>query len=387
MSDNGISKNKKAIVIGGSLGGLFTGNMLRTAGWDVDIYERSEHDLDSRGGGIVLQPDVVEVFRRTGLDIQHIDLGVESHYRTTWHPDGSIQHRSPALQTQTSWSLIYTTMKEKFGDDHYHQGKNLVEIKENPDTKQVTAIFADGTKALGDLMVGADGNGSTVRRLLWSGNEPTYAGYLAWRGLVEEGRIPEDARELIGNFDFASHHTENGGSHMLGYLVPGEGNNTHPGHRLYNWVWYRTADDATLADIMTDNEGRERGFSIPEGKLRDEWVSKVYAEADEFLPSNFRAMVKATEHPFGQAIRDLTVDTMVKGHVILLGDAAFIPRPHTAASTSKAAFNAIQLAEALKKSPEDLDAALKAWEPKQLWLGQQLYRQGSGTGNHLMFHG
>ena len=78
---------------------------------------------------------------------------------------------------------------------------------------------------------------------------------------------------------------------------------------------------------------------------------------------------------------------MVKGHVILLGDAAFIPRPHTAASTSKAAFNAIQLAEALKKSPEDLDAALKAWEPKQLWLGQQLYRQGSGTGNHLMFHG
>ena len=96
-------------------------------------------------------------------------------------------------------------------------------------------------------------------------------------------------------------------------------------------------------------------------------------------------MVKATQHPFAQAIRDLTVDTMVKGRVILVGDAAFIPRPHTAASTSKAAFNAILLAEALKKYPDDPDAALKAWMPQQLMLGRQLYHQGTSAGNHLLF--
>lgn len=385
MSTKSPDNAKKAIVIGGSLGGLFAGNMLRTAGWEADIYERSEHDLDSRGGGIVLQPDVVEVFRRSGIDTAHMDLGVASRLRTTWRKDGSIQNRSPAAQTQTSWSLIYTTMKDAFGDDHYHRGKKLIEIKEDPDTKEVTAIFADGSTSRGDLLIGADGNGSTVRQLFWPDNKPTYAGYLAWRGLVSENAVPEDARELLGNFDFANHHGKTGGSHMLGYLVPGEGNDTRKGHRFYNWVWYRTVDGETLTDIMTDKEGRARGFSIPEGKLRDQWVAHVNSDADDYLPANFRAMVKATQHPFAQAIRDLTVDTMVKGRVILVGDAAFIPRPHTAASTSKAAFNAILLAEALKKYPDDPDAALKAWMPQQLMLGRQLYHQGTSAGNHLLF--
>ena len=385
MSTPSPNESKQAIIIGGSLGGLFAGNMLRTAGWSADIYERSEHDLDSRGGGIVLQPDVVEVFRRSGVDIQHMDLGVPSRLRTTWRKDGSVQQQGLAPQTQTSWSLIHNTMKEVFGEQHYHRGKQLVKINENPDTERITAIFEDGTSATGDLLIGADGNGSTVRQLLWPMDEPTYAGYLAWRGLVPENEVPEEAIGLIGNFDFANHHTANGGSHILGYLVPGEGNDTRTDHRYYNWVWYRTADDETLTDIMTDTEGRARGFSIPEGKLRDEWAAWVLKDADEFLPPNFRAMVKATQHPFAQAIRDLTVDTMVKGRVILLGDAAFIPRPHTAASTSKAAFNAILLADALTKYPDDLVAALEAWEPQQLMLGRQLYRQGTSTGNHLLF--
>lgn len=59
MSDHSASPSTpRALVIGGSLGGLFAGNLLRRLGWDVDIFERSTQDLDSRGGGIVLQPDV-----------------------------------------------------------------------------------------------------------------------------------------------------------------------------------------------------------------------------------------------------------------------------------------------------------------------------------------
>jgi 2-polyprenyl-6-methoxyphenol hydroxylase-like FAD-dependent oxidoreductase len=59
-------EQRRALIIGGSLGGLFTRNLLRQIGWNVDIFERSTHDLDSRGGGIVLQPEVVEVFHRAG---------------------------------------------------------------------------------------------------------------------------------------------------------------------------------------------------------------------------------------------------------------------------------------------------------------------------------
>ncbi len=376
------NQTPRAIVIGGSLGGLFAANMLKKAGWDVDVYERSAHDLDSRGGGIVLQPDVVEVFRKVGVELQYNDLGVSSRNRIVYGRDGSVLDNRPAPQMQTSWSLIYNTMKSTFGDAHYHRGKVLVDIEQDDTAKNVTAIFADGSRETGDLLVGADGNGSSVRKLLWPGSEPSYAGYLAWRGLVPEGEMTPSARDgLVGDFGFASAP----GSHMLGYLVPGEGNNTTPGERLYNWVWYRVADAETLHRIMTDKNGKHRGYSMPEGMLSDDWKSHVYRDADELLPRPFSDAVHSTEEPFAQAIRDLTVPSMVKGRVILLGDAAFVPRPHTAASTSKAAANALELYDALVSSPDDVEDALRKWEPNQLRLGQRLYRQGTHAGDRLLF--
>lgn len=381
ITNTSLSK-RKAIVIGGSLGGLFSGNMLKKIGWEVDIYERSKHDLDSRGGGIVLQPDVVEIMRQTDLDTASIDLGVKSRYRTVFRPDGTLLSQQFAPQTQTSWSLIYSSMKSAFGDTHYHRGKTLVAVTQDEAEKTVTARFEDGSKVTGDLLIGADGNGSSVRQLLWPDAQPSYAGYLAWRGLVPEDAMPETARAaLLGDFGFANAK----GSHILGYLVPGANNDTREGQRLYNWVWYRVADDAQRRDIMTDADGRYRGFAIPEGKLAPKWRDHLYREADDLLPPGFREVVKATQAPFAQAIRDLKMETMVKGRVILLGDAAFIPRPHTAASTSKAAANALALADALEYQPDDLDVALASWEPQQLRLGKHLYEQGTGAGDYLLF--
>lgn len=376
------SHKNRAIVIGGSLGGLFAGNMLKKAGWDVDIYERSAHDLDSRGGGVVLQPDVVELFREAGVDIGSMILGVPSKNRIVYRKDGSIQDKRPAPQMQTSWPLIYTTMKEAFGDTHYHRGRALTSIEQDEDAKTVTAIFEDGSRETGDLLVGADGNGSTVRQLLWPEAEPTYAGYLAWRGLIPEQELTPAARDgLAGDFGFSNTN----GSHILGYLVPGENNGTDPGERLYNWVWYRVADHDTLRKIMTDKDGKQRGYSMPEGKLSGAWKAHVYREAGELLPKPFREAVHSTQEPFAQAIRDLTVPNMVQGRVILLGDAAFIPRPHTAASTSKAAANALALYDALASVPDDVDASLQRWEPGQIRLGEMLYRQGTRAGDSLLF--
>lgn len=379
---NTTDQKNRAIVIGGSLGGLFAGNMLKKAGWDVDIFERSAHDLDSRGGGVVLQPDVVEVFRKAGVNTNSMSLGVPSQNRIVYRKDGSIQDNRPAPQMQTSWSLIYATMKEVFGEDHYHRGRVLKSIAQDEDARTVTAIFQDGSRETGDLLVGADGNGSTVRRLVWPEAQPTYAGYLAWRGLIPEDELTPAAREgLAGDFGFAN----TTGSHILGYLVPGENNATEPGQRFYNWVWYRVADDETLRDVMTDRDGKQRGFAMPEGKLSDTWKAHVYKEADALLPRPFREAVRSTREPFAQAIRDLTVPNMVQGRVILLGDAAFIPRPHTAASTSKAAANALALHDVLTQMPEDIDGALARWEPQQMMLGRMLYRQGTQAGDSLLF--
>jgi 2-polyprenyl-6-methoxyphenol hydroxylase-like FAD-dependent oxidoreductase len=374
---------RRALVIGGSLGGLFVGNLLRRIGWNVDIYERSADDIDSRGGGIVLQPDVVKVFQRTGVNLGAIELGVGSVHRTVFQPDGSIRSKHFSPQTQTSWSLIYTTLKAAFGDAHYHQAKTLTRIEQNPQAGTVTAHFADGSRETGDLLVGADGGNSVVRQQFWPDMFPTYAGYLAWRGLVPEEAMPPTARETLhGDFGFAN----NTGSHILGYLVPGEHNDVRQGHRLYNWVWYRVADERLLGEIMTDREGHRRGYSVPEGMLDQRWIAHLHRDAQALLPPPFREIVKATAQPFAQAIRDLASDHMVTGRIVILGDAASIPRPHTAASTSKAAANALMLADALQASPDEVPAALTRWEPAQIALGKALRRQGMEAGNYLVFH-
>jgi len=377
------SGKRQALIIGGSLGGLFVGNLLCQIGWDVDIFERSAHDLDSRGGGIVLQPEVVEVFRRGGVDIRTVDLGVRSEYQTVFRPDGSIESKHFAPQTQTSWSLIYTTLKAACGDRNYHQAKTLMRVDQDPEARTVMAHFEDGSCETGHLLVGADGGNSTVRQQFWPTMRPTYAGYLAWRGLVPEDEMPPAAREMLhGDFGFAN----NKGSHILGYLVPGEHNDVRPGHRLYNWVWYRVADERMLSEIMTDRDGHPRGYAIPEGLLADRWVEHIHREAENLLPLPFREVVQATTQPFAQAIRDLASDHMVVGRVGIIGDAAAIPRPHTAASTSKAAANALALADALQASPNDLPAALASWEPPQVALGKYLRQQGSQIGDYLLFH-
>jgi hypothetical protein len=103
---NQVSAAKQAVVIGGSLGGLFAGLLLRSIGWDVDIYERSPHDLDSRGGGIVLQAEVLEAFRRAGV---HYDtsIGVEATERVFLDRSGGLARRLPMRQTLTSWTSLY----------------------------------------------------------------------------------------------------------------------------------------------------------------------------------------------------------------------------------------------------------------------------------------
>jgi 2-polyprenyl-6-methoxyphenol hydroxylase-like FAD-dependent oxidoreductase len=376
-------KKRRALIVGGSLGGLFAGNLLRRSGWDVDIFERSSRDLDSRGGGIVLQPEVVEVFRRAGVDLRAIELGVRSAYRTVFRPDGSIESKHFAPQTQTSWSLIYTTLKAAFGDQNYRQAKTLLKIDQDVCAGTVTAQFEDGTRESGDLLIGADGGNSIVRQQFWPTMRPTYAGYLAWRGLLPEDAMPLAARETLhGDFGFAN----NQGSHILGYLVPGEHNDVRPGHRLYNWVWYRLVDERLLAEIMTDRNGHARGYAIPEGLLDDKWIAHLHRDAETLLPLPFRQVVEATAQPFAQAIRDLASNHMAEGRVAIIGDAAAIPRPHTAASTSKAAANALALAAELRAFPDDVPAALARWEPDQVALGKYLRQQGSQTGDYLLFN-
>lgn len=380
--------DKRALVIGGSLAGLFAGTLLRSIGWQVDIYERSPHTLDSRGGGVVLQPDVVEAFQRAGIAYED-PLGVVAHERYYLKRNGSIAQAMPMRQTLTSWNLLYGSMRRHFPADHYHQGKHLTEFTQ--DGTQVTAMFADGTHDTGDLLVGADGPTSTIRHLLLPDYTPQYAGYVAYRGLVDESELdPATAKLLTERFVFFQFPN----SHILQYVIPGENESLIPGERRFNWVWYVNYDQKTeLPDILTDKNGQRREYSIAPRMIQPTVEQAMRSYADRVLAPPFQKLVAATQEPFVQAILDLGVPQMAFGHasvaeqprIALIGDAAFIPRPHTAASTAKAAANAIALVDALVDSNHDVPKALEAWEGDQLALGMRLWKSGEALGERSQF--
>lgn len=133
----------------------------------------------------MLQPDVVEAFHHAGIATQA--LGVVAHERYYLNSDGSIAQPMPMRQMLTSWNLLYGVMRRHFPAQNYHTGKQLSEIQQI--SEQVTAIFADGTQNTADLLIGADGLNSTVRQHFLPEAHYRYAGYVAWRGLVNEAEL------------------------------------------------------------------------------------------------------------------------------------------------------------------------------------------------------
>lgn len=368
----------RALIIGGSLSGLFAATALRSIGWDVQVFERSPSELSGRGGGMVLQPDVLAGIEFAGLRAG--TMGVPSGDRIFLNRAGDVVQRTYAPQAQSSWNLLYGTLKRGLPPALMHAGEQLVRFEQH--SGRVTACFASGREATGDLLIGADGPSSAVRAQLLPGLMPGYAGYVAWRGLVPEAKVSAAARDqLQGVFAF-----QHGDGHMLlEYLAPGADESVQPGQRRWNWVWYRkVAAGAQLGRLLTDAGGTQHRFSVAPGAVKQRAIDAMREDARLLLAPVFQELIAATDAPFIQSIVDLEVPHMVFDRAVLTGDAAFIARPHTAGGAGKAAANARVLAELLRGEGGHIDQALKRWEQSQWQAGRKLVRWGIQAGNRIM---
>jgi 2-polyprenyl-6-methoxyphenol hydroxylase-like FAD-dependent oxidoreductase len=193
-TSKGTTALARALIIGGSLGGLFAGLLLRQAGFDVTVFERSAGDLASRGAGIGTHAELFDVMRRLGVTVDE-KVGVPISARICLDRDGKVLARLPFEKILSSWALVYRALRRQLPDACYRAGMQLEDIVQ--DDKFVRATFSDGSQADGDLLVGADGLHSTVRARAFDMPGPSYAGYVAWRGGVDEQAVPPAADELI----------------------------------------------------------------------------------------------------------------------------------------------------------------------------------------------
>jgi 2,6-dihydroxypyridine 3-monooxygenase len=367
-------------IVGGSLGGLTAACLLADAGHRVVVYERSPSELEERGAGI----GFLEATSRYLVDhggIQLEDVAVKTAHIRYLDRDGLVSHDDEHRYLFSSWNTVYRELLGCFDRSAYRLAHELVDIELEP----LTLSFSNGVVAHPDVAVFADGIGSTARAALLPDVHPTYAGYVAWRGVVPETELTSETRAAL---DDAITYYVYANSHILVYPIPGRDGSVVPGERLVNVVWYRNylqGDD--LDDLLLDVNGIRREVSVPPGALRPEHIAEARAVAEARLPGPIAEVVHAIADLFVQVVFDLDVPRMVFGRSCLLGDAAFVVRPHAAAGTAKAADDAWKLRDALAAHPEDPTAALNAWEPGQLALGRSLQARTRAIGQRSQVDG
>jgi 2-polyprenyl-6-methoxyphenol hydroxylase-like FAD-dependent oxidoreductase len=376
MEMTGKSQERRAIVIGGSIAGLFVGAFLRRIGWRVDIYERSSIELIGRGVGIfATHLELFEALDKCGAGT--VDIGVIVYKRITFDRSGDVIAVKPQLQIVTSWDRLRQVLLKAIDRQRYHFGHAFERVEQDGNSVQV--YFANGRSERADLVVGCDGFRSSVRAYLAPEVQPIYSHYYIWRGAPNESDLlPETRKTMFPYFSFFLADQ----LQALGYPISGADDELRAGHRRYNFGWYRVADAAKLKEMCVDDHGREYEFGVPPPLVRKDLIAEMRAEAESLLPPQYLDCLRHIDQPFFTPVYDFYSPSLVFGRVALVGDAASTPRPHMGFGVSKAGAEAQALAEAIFNY-DDIDRALSVYNSARQPLGERIVTHGRKLGMQL----
>ena len=366
---------RRAIIIGGSMSGLFSAAFLRQIGWDVDVYERSKVELVGRGAGITGHPELFEALEKSGAGTK--DLGVEVPKRIAINREGRVTDERPLRQILTSWDRLQQILRGTIDPAHYHLGSAFESVDQ--DENGVRVQFADGSVEHADILIGGDGIRSSVRGQMAPEVQPIYSGYYIWRGAPNESDLsPQTLKEIYPYFTFFLPPRQE----IITYPIAGFDNDLRPGHRRFNFIWYRVADADQLRDMCVDENGVQHEYSVPPPLIRKDLIADLHKDARETLPPALLDSMMAIQQPFITPIYDFTAPAIVYGRVAMVGDAAANARPHMGFGMAKAGGDAQALAKALS-SHDDIDSALKAYNAERHPLGNTIVMHGRKLGTHM----
>jgi 2-polyprenyl-6-methoxyphenol hydroxylase-like FAD-dependent oxidoreductase len=333
------SKKRRTIIIGGSMSGLFSAAFLRQVGWDADVYERSSVELVGRGAGITTHPELLHALRASGAGTENLGIEVPKRFAIDRH--GRITGERPLRQILTSWDRLQRLLRATIDPAHYHLGWAFERVEQNG--SGVRVHFNGGRVEEADILIGGDGIRSSVRGQVAPELQPQYAGYYIWRGSPNETDLsPKTLKEIFPYFVFYLPPQQE----VITYPIAGFNDDLRPGHRRYNFIWYRVADAEKLREMNVDQNGVQHEFSVPPPLIRKELIAQMHADARDIMPEAMLDCVMTMKQPFITPIYDFLAPSIVFGRVAMVGDAAAKPRPHMGYGVAKAGTDSEALAAA-----------------------------------------
>lgn len=315
-------------IAGGGIGGLAAAIALDHAGFDVTVYEQAPA-IESVGAGIALWPNATRVLDRLGIGPMVRKRAVPWH-GTLRSADGRILLRQPATVLHERYhaptvalprSILQAALLEHVGADRVRLGKVCVGYRQRGE--RVDVSFADGTTTQADVLVGADGVRSAVRREMLDDGPARYRGDTAWRAIID---VPDDLRPLRVGFETFGRGARFG-------MVPGHGDTA---------LWFASDDRP---------EHERDGADVRERLLA------TYATWHDPIP-RFLAATEPSAIVRSNIYHRRVTDRWVDGRVALLGDAAHPMGPDGGQGACQAIEDAAALADALAGTANVTDGLL-----------------------------
>ena len=357
------------------MSGLFSAAFLRRIGWEADVYERSPVELVGRGAGITTHPELLEALDKSGAGTG--DLGIEVPKRIVIDRTGRIIGERPLRQILTSWDKLQRLLRQTIDPTRYHLGWNFERVDQ--DESGVRVQFFGGRVEHADILIGGDGIRSGVRAQVAAQVQPLYAGYYIWRGAPNEADLaPQTLRDIFPYFVFYLPERQQ----VITYPISGLNDDLRPGHRRYNFIWYRVADAQTMKEMCVDDRGVQHEHSVPPPLIRKDLIAQMHDDAREIMPEVLLDCVLKIRQPFITPIYDFTSPRIVFGRVAMVGDAAANARPHMGFGVAKAGGDAMALADALARR-DDIDAALAEYNTIRQPYGERVVMHGRKLGTHM----
>lgn len=357
-------KTLDVLVIGGSLSGLMAGIALARQGHQVTLLERASRYRPSGAALLVREADLRMILgpdhARAAAQLAGArDDDASTDVSSTWA--GLYEGLCQAAESEPCMTMCHRTRVIEVGQDD----------------SRAWARTDEGQRYTADVVIGADGYRSRVRREVAPERpDSTFAGYVLWLGVAEERDLDYRGRWPVG-LDI-----RDSGNHMLlGYPLASPDGSTAPGERRLGWAWYDGTRNSLFRELGAV-QGKTAQYSLRSERLDESVRQSLADEAGKRWPRPWRdAILDSIDRVdfVGTPITEYMPDRLVDGRMVLVGDAAHVPTPMTGRGFGVSLDDAEALARYLRDAqPDQVLEALASYEAERLSPAQNLVRSGQG---------